>query len=251
MRTFALIGHPLSHSFSRNYFTRKFEELGIADSHRYLNFDLSDISQLKEKLDEYTDLVGCNVTIPYKRAILPYLDRLDPAAERIGAVNTIDFRGGQRIGYNTDYLGFRGDLLAQRKRQGYTQDLAGQTALVLGTGGASRAVVVALQDLGMTSRYVSRSPGPDRLTYKEVDESVIRQSTLIVNTTPVGMYPHTEDAPDLPYASLTERHFCYDLVYNPAETRFLQLAQGAGACASNGLGMLHEQAEAAWAIWNA
>ncbi|WP_116124595.1 shikimate dehydrogenase family protein [Lewinella sp. IMCC34183] len=251
MPTYGLIGYPLSHSFSRGYFTEKFAALGIAASHRYLNFELPSVDQFGEILDEYPDLRGCNVTIPHKRAIVGQLDHLDPVAARIGAVNTVRRApDGTTTGFNTDYLGFRDDLLRQLRAGGRPSDLAGQHALVLGTGGASLAVREALRELGVTPQYVSRTAGADVLNYGDITPDVLAAHRLIINTTPLGMHPRVETAPELPYGALTPDHFCYDLVYNPAETRFMQLARGAGAGAANGLGMLHLQAEAAWAIWN-
>ena len=250
MTTYALIGHPLSHSFSKGYFTKKFAEAGLSDSLQYLNFDLAQLDQLKKKLNEYSDLRGCNVTIPYKRAIIPYLDRLDPVAERIGAVNTILFDRGRRIGFNTDYIGFRDDLLEQLDRQRHALLQHAPRALILGTGGASRAVAVALKDMNIPFQYVSRQGEPDQLTYSDLTQKILEEYTLLINTTPLGMYPNTTTAPALPYKLLGTRHFCYDLVYNPAETTFLQRAAAAGAGTANGLGMLHKQAEASWAIWN-
>ncbi len=249
MPTYALLGYPLSHSFSRGYFTEKFRELGLADTHAYVNFELSDIKQFKKKLEEYADLAGCNVTIPYKKAVIPYLDALDPVAARIGAVNTIRVEAGRLIGYNTDYLGFRADLLAEMRQQGWNEELAGNSALILGTGGASLGIEAALTSLGVYCTFVSRRPTPGQLSYGAIDAEVIDRHHLIVNTTPLGMSPRVDAAPDLPYSLLTPAHFCYDLIYNPPETTFLRQARGAGAGAANGLGMLHKQAEAAWDIW--
>jgi shikimate dehydrogenase len=251
MQTFALIGHPLSHSFSQRYFTEKFRALGLAKTHQYVNFDIELIDHFEKKLEEYELIRGCNVTIPYKKAIIPYLDELDATAARIGAVNTIDFRNGRRIGFNTDYPGFRDDLLAQRRRRNITADLKGQSALILGTGGASLAVHFALGDLGMYPAYVSRTPGPGRITYSDLTPQLVREAAVIVNTTPLGMYPNVDGAPSLPYGALHEGQLCYDLVYNPAETKFMRMAGGAGAGAVNGMGMLIGQAEKAWKIWTA
>ncbi len=250
MPTYALLGYPLSHSFSRGYFTQKFRELGLAETHRYVNFELPDIKLFRGMLEEYADMAGCNVTIPYKRAVIPYLDDLDPVAARIGAVNTIRIEGGRLMGYNTDYVGFRADLLAEMEQQRWNEELSGNYALILGTGGASLGVQAALTSLGVHCSFVSRTPTPGQLTYGDIDADLIARHHLIVNTTPLGMSPRVDAAPDLPYALLTPAHFCYDLIYNPAETLFLQRARGAGAGAANGLGMLHEQAEAAWAIWS-
>ena len=224
--------------------------MGLSDTHHYLNFELIDIAQFGEKLDEYPSLAGCNVTIPYKRAIVQLLDSVDPVAERIGAVNTVSIQGGKTKGYNTDYIGFRDDLLEQMEKQGRTlSPTAG--ALILGTGGASLGVAEALQSLGVMFTHVSRKPSAGELSYQDLSPDLLDRYRLIVNTTPLGMYPRIDAAPGLNYSALTPQHFCYDLTYNPAETRFMQLARQAGAGAANGLGMLHKQAEAAWAIWNA
>lgn len=250
MATFGLIGYPLTHSFSRGYFTAKFAELGLDGTHRYLNFEIQTLNHFQKLLEEYPDLRGLNVTIPHKQAILPQLDRVDSVAGRIGAVNTIRITESGTEGFNTDYQGFRKDLLAQLARHQRFTNLRGQGALVLGTGGASLAVREALRDLGVTPLLVSRAPSDGQLAYTDVDAATLQANQLIVNTTPLGMFPRTEAAPDLPYHLLTKDHFCYDLIYNPAETEFMQRARAAGAGAANGLGMLHAQAEAAWEIWN-
>ncbi len=250
MPTYALLGYPLSHSFSKGYFTEKFRELGLSDTHEYVNFELADISQFRKKLEEYPDMAGCNVTIPYKKAIIPLLDELDPVAKRIGAVNTIRIANGRLIGYNTDYLGFRADLLEEMQQQGWNEELAGNSALILGTGGASLAVEAALRSLGVSCTYVSRNPRAGQLEYAAVDADIIARHHLIINTTPLGMSPRVDAAPAIPYTLLTPAHFCYDLIYNPAETNFMRQARDAAAGAANGLGMLHKQAEAGWSIWN-
>ena len=243
MPTFGLIGFPLSHTFSPSYFGRKFVALEIQDTHRYLSFEMEDVADFLALPQVHPDLLGCNVTIPHKEAIIPYLDDLSPEAAAIGAVNTIYFVGGRSIGYNTDAAGFKLDLL----------ELIGSNrparALILGTGGASKAVDWVLKERGIAVSWVSRQAGPDRYSYQELTAELISQHQLIVNTTPLGMSPKVESAPDLPYFALSDAHFCYDLVYNPAETRFLQLAKAQGAATRNGLGMLHAQAEAAWSIW--
>ena len=251
MPTYGLIGYPLSHSFSRGYFTEKFRALGMADTHRYLNFELPSLEGVEKLPARYPDLVGCNVTIPHKRAIVARLDALDPVAARIGAVNTIRFSDGRATGFNTDYVGFRDDLLRGLGAAGRSTDLKGTSALILGTGGASLAVREVLRDLGVTTTYVSRQPAEGVLTYTALDPRTIQNYPLIVNTTPLGMHPAVDAAPAIPYAALTAEHFCYDLIYNPTETRFMREARGAGAGAMNGLGMLHRQAEASWEIWNA
>ncbi|PPK86292.1 shikimate dehydrogenase [Neolewinella xylanilytica] len=250
MPTFALIGYPLTHSFSQRYFTDKFAAMGLSDTHRYLNFEVADVAEFAQRRAAHPDLLGCNVTIPHKQAILPLLDEVDSVARRIGAVNTIRISEGRTTGFNTDYLGFRDDLLAQLRAQGRSTELRGTSALVLGTGGAALAVREALLDLGMNSQWVSRRGGADRITYAAIDQTVLNRHQVIINTTPLGMHPDTQAAPPLPYHLLGSGHFCYDLIYNPAETRFLQLARQRGAGAANGLGMLHLQAEASWKIWN-
>lgn len=250
MPTYGLIGYPLTHSFSRRYFTQKFADLGLADSHRYLNFELPSLGELHPTLSSFPDIAGCNVTIPYKQQIIPYLDSLDPVAERIGAVNTLRFSADGIRGYNTDHSGFRDDLTYQLQQQGYATDLRGTGALILGTGGASLAVREALQEMGASVTFVSRNPGDRRITYADVDDRILASHRLVVNTTPLGTYPAIEGVPALPFALLTRDHFCYDLVYNPAITTFLRLSAAAGAGTANGLGMLHRQAEKAWEIWN-
>lgn len=257
--TFGLIGFPLTYSFSRGYFTDKFRELGLSDTHRYLNFEMETVDGFVDLPEQYPDLRGCNVTIPHKQSIIPLLDELDPAAERIGAVNCILFEGGRSQGFNTDYLGFRDDLLEKLENSPQTlggvfttgpQDLLrGQRGLVLGTGGASLAIHEALRSLGVQTTTVSRTEGDDRVTYAELTPELIRSHLVIVNTTPLGMSPRIDTCPDIPYAAITHEHFCYDVVYNPAETLFLKKAKAQGAGIANGLGMLYGQAEAGWAIW--
>lgn len=250
MPTFGLLGHPLTHSFSQAYFTKKFEASELDTTHRYLNFDYESIVDFQKKLDEYSDLLGFNVTIPHKENVIALLDELDPTAARIGAVNTVLISAGKMKGYNTDYLGFRDDL--QDALQGHPTfpELAGTCvpALILGTGGAAKAVREALLSLNMQPTYVSRKARKDGLLYESLTNR-LTDFPLIVNTTPLGMFPNVDSAPDLPYDELTNRHFCYDLVYNPADTRFLKLARKASAGTQNGEGMLWRQAEASWDIW--
>ncbi|MEO0733275.1 MAG: shikimate dehydrogenase [Bacteroidota bacterium] len=251
--TFGLIGYPLSHSFSKGYFTEKFSELGLAASHRYVNFAIKEFTGFEKILEEYPDTKGLNVTIPHKRNVIPYLDELDPVAERIGAVNCIRIdAAGQLKGFNTDYLGFRDDFLAELARKEISlarEGVAGKRALVLGTGGASLAVHEGLKSLGVTTQAVSRHRGDGLLTYADISSAVLDQYLIVVNTTPLGMSPKIDGYPLLPYAAFTKNHFCYDLVYNPAETTFLRKARTAGAAGANGMGMLERQAEAGWALW--
>ncbi len=243
MRQFGLIGKTLSHSFSQKYFTSKFGNEGL-DDHFYRLFELEDIQEIQPLLNDGT-IHGLNVTIPYKTAVIPYLHALDPRAERIGAVNVIAFRDGNPVGYNSDYIGFRSSLEAW---MGTT--LKGVRALVLGTGGASRAVRVALEDIGVPYQLVSRNPEGDEISYLAVDDDAIREHHLIINTTPLGMAPDSGTFPDIPYQAMGPNHYLYDLVYNPETTMFMRKGQKAGARTMNGLEMLYLQADAAWRIWN-
>ena len=245
MTRYGLIGFPLTHSFSQRYFTDKFAREGIADS-QYDLFELPDIADLPALL-QTPNLRGLNVTIPHKQAVLPYLDRLDTSAEKVGAVNVVRLESdGSRTGFNSDYYGFRQSLqdwltLLERTKEGLK-------ALVLGTGGASKAVAAALTDLGIPYHYVSRSKTSNTLTYEELPD-VIDQYGLLINCSPVGTYPHINEAPALPYDQLTDQHLLYDLVYNPAETLFMKQGHQRGAATHNGLRMLELQAEKAWEIW--
>jgi shikimate dehydrogenase len=262
--TYGLIGFPLTHSFSKGYFTDKFAELGLADSHRYLNFEIEDFQGFKELLAEHPGLRGLNVTIPHKVNVMPYLDRIDPAAKNIGAVNCIRVEAdGTLSGFNTDYLGFQSDFLQCLRDYNWTEQAFGlptnddllevfveeTSALVLGTGGVSLAIHEALRELGVTTQAVSRSPGPDRLTYAEITPEIISDHHFIINATPLGMYPQEDTFPDLPYAALSPAHFCYDAVYNPNPTLFLKKAAAKGAGIGAGIRMLHLQAEAGWELW--
>ncbi|MBC5774144.1 shikimate dehydrogenase [Pontibacter sp. KCTC 32443] len=242
MKRYGLIGKKLGHSFSKRYFTEKFEREGIADA-VYELYELGNIAELPQLLKKEPELVGLNVTVPYKQEVIPYLDELDEAAARIGAVNVIRISEGKIKGYNSDYIGFKTSL-----EQFYPVAQQGP-ALVLGTGGASKAVCAALQNLSINYTILSRSSGKGRLTYQELTADVLQRYQLIINTTPVGMYPDVEKYPDLPYEVLTAQHYLYDLIYNPEKTLFLQKGEEAGAHILNGLAMLHGQAEAAWQIW--
>lgn len=251
MRLFGLIGHPLEHSFSPGYFAEKFYREGIAEAD-YRLFPLPDISGFPALLAAEPALCGLNVTIPHKRAVMPYLDALSPAAAAIGAVNTIVFgppgpEGRPRLtGHNTDWVGFGAHVAgllpsAEGPRQ----------ALVLGTGGSARAVRYALERHGWTPHGVSRRPGPEAAyTYAELDAATVAAHRVVVHCTPLGMHPAVHGFPDLPYEGLGPGHLCYDLVYNPDPTVFLIKARQRGAATASGLAMLHGQAEAAWALWN-
>lgn len=241
MRRFGLIGKNISYSFSPGYFKSKFESLGLRDC-SYEIFDLSDITQFT-KVAIQSDLCGLNVTIPYKTAIIDYLDRLDPDAQEIGAVNTLKFTQDGIVGYNTDVIGFTGSL-SPLLQPGDT------AALILGTGGASMAIAYGLTQLGIQFKFVSRSPKKDNLSYAELDSSLLNAYQLIINCTPLGTFPRLEEAPPIPYPALNKRHLLYDLIYNPEQTRFLKEGRKQGCRVKNGLEMLHLQAEASWNIWN-
>lgn len=246
MRVFGLIGYPLSHSFSEKYFAQKFEKEGINDA-VYRAYPLVAINELLGLLKAQPKLVGLNVTIPYKEQVIPFLDELDAKAEEIGAVNTIKFKDGQLIGYNTDYDGFKDSLI-----KFIGPNPIPKKALILGTGGASKAVKQVLVDLGIDHEFVSRNPSENQLSYNQLKTqyAILNTAKLIINTTPVGTYPNTEALPKLPYDQLTTDHFLFDLVYNPLITAFMQKGIDAKCWVKNGLEMLHGQAEKAWKIWN-
>lgn len=244
-RQFGLIGYPLGHSFSAAYFKEKFSNEGIAAE--YSNYPLEEIGAFEALVREHPGLMGLNVTIPYKKEIIPYLDALDQTARTLKAVNTVVFcrKGGRLslLGYNTDVTGFERSLTEHLKPHH-------RKALVLGTGGSSRAVEFVLEKLGIEFFRVSRSRGEDVTTYGELDRDFVGGCTLIVNTTPLGMYPGVDTCPDIPYETLHNGHLLFDLVYNPAETLFLSNGRKQGAHTVNGYDMLVYQAEASWEIWN-
>ncbi len=242
MRQFGLIGYPLSHSFSKGYFAEKFQKEGIADC-QYDVFPLADIEDFVVFCDQHKHLAGLNVTIPYKEKIIPFLDELNDEAAAIGAVNTIKFIEGKKIGYNTDCHGFEMSLKPLLKPH-HTD------ALILGTGGASKAVEYVLKKLDISFQYVSRNKSANTINYDELDEHIIHHSKLIINSTPLGMYPDIENSPDIPYDFITDKHLLYDLIYNPEETQFLKKGKQHGAQTKNGLEMLYLQAEKSWKIWN-
>lgn len=250
MKKLGLIGYPLSHSFSKGYFAEKFAQENITDF-CYDNYAIPTVSEFSKLIKNDGELFGLNVTIPYKEQVIPYLDELDATARDIGAVNTIQISNGRTKGFNTDVYGFKFDLLNLLDRDYANADINEIKALVLGTGGAAKAVRYVLQQLAIPFQTVSRSADKGDLTYSAVDQQVIEAHRLIINTTPLGMSPNLEAAPQLPYDCLTNRHFLYDLIYNPAETRFLQRGKARGAATANGLLMLHLQAEKSWSIWNA
>jgi len=238
---YGLIGYPLTHSFSPAYFTAKFQKEGIDAV--YETFALPSITDFPSLINAYPDLRGLNVTIPYKQTIIPYLDRLSDTAKEIGAVNCIAIKDGRLTGYNTDATGFEKSLVPLLTP-------AHKRALVLGTGGSSLAVKYVLNELGIPFLSVSRQQKEDTVLYKALNESIIKDHLLVINTTPLGMFPDTAAFPDIPYRALTEAHLLYELVYNPGETKFLSLGKEHGATIKNGLEMLQLQADASWEIWS-
>lgn len=240
MRRFGLIGYPLSHSFSQKYFTEKFEREAIRNCH-YANFPIAEISQLRNIIDSNPGLEGLNVTIPYKLQVLPFLD--DTSHLPIGACNCIKISAGALSGYNTDVTGFERSLQTKLKPNH-------RQALVLGKGGASEAVRFVLSKLQIEFRQVSRHPAPAELAYEDLTDKVIRNHLLIINCTPLGMYPKVDEAPPIPYEGIGTDHYLFDLIYNPEITLFLQKGLEKGAQVQNGLDMLVIQAEESWKIWN-
>lgn len=253
MTEYGLTGYPLGHSFSRQFFTEKFRKEGI--DARYLNFEIPTVDDLKDIIREHPLLRGLNVTIPHKQAVMPLLDEISEEARQIGAVNVISIRrkaaGAENDsddviilkGYNADVIGFC-DSIRPLLQPWHKK------ALVLGTGGASKAVVYGLRSMGVEPVSVSRTPKSGMLGYSGLTGSVMREHTVIVNCTPLGTWPKTDTCPDIPYNLLTGRHLLYDLVYNPGLTLFLKQGQEHGATIKNGLEMLHLQALASWRFWN-
>lgn len=241
MRKFGLIGLPLTHSFSKQFFTEKFEKEQITDC-QYENYPLEKIEDLPALLAANRDIVGLNVTIPYKREIMPFLTDVAPAVKKTGACNCIRIDGKKRVGYNTDVIGFHLSLMPHLRVQH-------QRALILGTGGASAAVEFVLEQIAMPYILVSRNPGTNSIGYDQLNEDLMESHTLIVNTTPLGTFPAVETYPPIPYEYVTDQHFLYDMVYNPAETIFLQRGKEKGATVLNGMDMLIGQANASWDIW--
>ncbi|WOK05753.1 shikimate dehydrogenase [Imperialibacter roseus] len=246
-RLFGLIGFPLTHSFSRKYFSEKFLREGISDA-SYELYEMETAASFPALFAENPNLVGINVTIPHKKAVIPLLNKLDQSASRVGAVNVIrKERDGQLTGFNSDYIGFL------RSLQSWAGDaIVGAKALVLGTGGAASAVRVALEDLKIEFLQVSRSAGNGVITYGDLknDPTILESRKLIINTTPLGTYPDTGKCPEIDFERIGSGHLFYDLVYNPAETLFMKKGQEHGAKVKNGYDMLVLQAERAWEIWN-
>lgn len=241
---FGIIGKDISYSFSRNYFQEKFKKLGLTN-YQYYNFDIPEIEEfpflLYHREDEFR---GLNVTVPYKEAIIKYLDEVDVEAQKIGAVNTIKITDDNKLaGYNTDAFGFQKSVQPLLKNHH-------KKALILGTGGASKAIAYALKKLNIDYKFVSRNETENMVTYEMLDAEIMDDYTIIVNCTPVGTYPNIENAPPIPYQYLSNKHLLYDLIYNPVETKFLQNGKKHGASIKNGLEMLELQAEKSWEIWN-
>lgn len=239
---FGLVGRNISYSFSRAYFAQKFKVLGLTD-HSYENFDLERIEDFQSLLKTRPQIKGLNVTIPYKEAVIPYLDELDPGAEAIGAVNTIKLSDKGLKGYNTDAYGFEKALAP-------LLEPSHKKALILGTGGASKAIAFVCEKLGIPSKFVSRNPSDIQLYYDQLKPPVLKEYTIIINCTPLGIFPDVRRKPDIPYELITPGHILFDLIYNPDQTAFLKEGDKRGAIISNGQKMLENQAEKAWEIWN-
>lgn len=246
-KIYGLIGEKLGHSFSQRFFTEKFAAERIDAEYR--NFELHDIGDLMELLAEYPTIAGLNVTIPYKQLVIPYLDSLNEVAAEVGAVNVVKIDRSDDdepilTGFNSDVIGFAESIKPM------LQGDFNRKALVLGTGGASHAVVYALRGMGIEPTLVSRHTGDNVITYDDLTPEVMASHTVIVNTTPLGMYPASDTFPPIPYRLITKHHICFDLVYNPLETEFMKRAAAQGAIVKNGLEMLHLQAVESWRIWN-
>lgn len=238
---YGLIGYPLSHSFSPTYFANKFAAEAIDAEYRV--FPLRNLNELPGLLEMHPSIRGLNITIPYKQEVHTYLHSIDDAAKNIGAVNCITINEGQLCGYNTDVIGFHNSLQPLLQPQ-HTQ------ALILGTGGAARAAMYVLRQLGISYQVVSRQKSPKALTYDDITADIINTHKLIINSSPAGMHPLVDAFPHLPYQALGPDHLLYDMVYNPPETLFLRFGKQYGCMVKNGLEMLHLQAEASWHIWN-
>lgn len=242
MRLFGLLGYPLTHSFSQKYFTEKFHKLGIADA-AYENFSIPDIQELQKILDTRKELAGFNITIPYKKSVIPFLDEASEPVRKMGACNCIKIIDGKLKGFNTDVVGFQKSLEPFLKPYH-------QRALILGTGGASAAVEYVFQQLQIPYQFVSRTGSSNAISYGRLNKEILDSHQLIINTTPLGMFPKLEDCPDIPYQFISPHHHLFDLIYNPTETKFLQQGKKQGATIQNGFEMLILQAEESWRIWN-
>lgn len=241
MPEFGLIGKAIEYSFSRKYFNEKFEKEQLP--YTYVNFDIKSISHFPTIIKENPELIGLNVTIPYKESVIPYLDELSLEAQSIGAVNTIKILPNKKlIGYNTDYYGFQKSIKPLLKKQH-------NSALILGTGGASKAINYALKQKNIHTLFVSRKAKGNAISYDDLTEEIIHEYKIIVNTTPLGTFPNVKSYPEIPYSFITPNHLLYDLTYNPSTTEFMKKGEAQGAKTINGYNMLVEQAEKAWDIW--
>lgn len=243
MRRYGLIGKNISYSFSKDYFKNKFEKENIINA-TYQNFDIQSIEDLKSIINEHPDIVGLNVTIPYKESVIPILDTLSKKALKIGAVNTIKITNKRKLeGYNTDCYGFENSLQPLLKPHH-------KKALILGTGGASKAIAFVLKNLDISFKFVSRKKSKHVFTYDDLNKDIIENHHIIINCTPLGTHPKTNECPKIPYNFINSNHLLFDLIYNPSETLFLKKGKQQGALTRNGLRMLELQAEKAWEIWN-
>jgi shikimate dehydrogenase len=243
MKLYGLIGYPLGHSFSKKYFTEKFSKEGIHNC-RYENFPIPAIEELKNILSQNPQLSGFNITIPHKQAVISFLDDTTHLPSGLSACNCVKIAAGKLTGYNTDVVGFEQSLLP-------LLNSSHKNALVLGNGGAAEAVKFVLHQLHIGFKVVSRKLHDDtHLTYQDIDEAIVKDNLLIVNTTPLGTFPNVNECPEIPYQFLTQNHYLFDLVYNPSKTLFLQKGEEYGASIKNGSDMLHIQAEESWKIWN-
>jgi len=241
-KKFGLVGKNIGYSFSKNYFTERFRNDNVLDN-SYDNFDIQDISEFPKIIENNPDLAGLNVTIPYKEIVIPYLDSLSKKATQIGAVNVIRFKKGKLKGYNSDYYGFKKSLQPLLKPHH-------KKALILGTGGASKAIAFALDELDILYTFVSREAKENTIDYNRINATTFDNYQIIINCTPLGTSPNTAAFPPIPYEFFTENHIAFDLIYNPQETQFLSKAKANGATIKNGMEMLILQAEKAWKIWN-
>lgn len=246
MRKYGLIGYPLGHSFSKKYFTEKFQNEGLADC-SYDNYELASLDEFQNLLSGNSDIYGLNVTIPYKSEILRYLDEISPESREIGAVNVLKIKRKQGrsviYGFNSDITGIRDSIFPF-----LNPDI--RNAIVLGTGGSSLAVCYVLRKIGIHVTSISRNRRPGLLSYSDIDSSIIKNTNLIINTTPLGMYPNVDGKPEIDYSLLNSKHILFDLVYNPEVTAFLKEGMKYGCSTITGLKMLHSQAERSWGIWN-
>ena len=243
-KVFGLLGKDISYSFSRGYFSEKFTKLKL-NKNKYVNFDIQDIQEFSKIIKEREHLAGINVTIPYKQQVMQFLDKLDETAKEIGAVNTIKFtKRGNLKGYNSDVVGFENSIKPFLKNHH-------KKALILGTGGASKAIAYALKKNKIKYKFVSRNPmGKKQISYDSLTEEIVEKYTIIINSTPLGTSPNINQCPDIPYQYITEKHLLYDLIYNPEITTFLSKGKEKGAIIKNGYEMLELQAEESWRIWN-